>query len=116
MGRREEREKDRERNRKTGKQRETSRHTHARTHAQHTQINRKRASRREGVRWGRERRKEAGKPREKWEEDKGGREGEECWEGSRKAGGVKRLSQSGRGDSCEAEAWQAARRRRRRRL
>ena len=54
------RDRDRERNRKTGKQRETSRHTHARTHAQHTQINRKRASCREGVRWGRERRKENG--------------------------------------------------------
>ena len=49
------------------------------------------------MRWGRGRRKEAGKPREKREEDKGGREGEECWEGSRKAGGVKRLSQSWRG-------------------
>ena len=68
------------------------------------------------MRWGRERRKEAGKPREKSEEDKGGREREECWEGSRKAGGVKRRSQSGRGGSCEAEAWQAALRRRRRRL
>lgn len=113
---RRERKTERETERQGNRERPADTHMHARTHAQHTQINRKRASRREGVRWGRERRKEAGKPREKWEEDKGGREGEECWEGSRKAGGVKRLSQSGRGDSCEAEAWQAARRRRRRRL
>ena len=109
---------ERERQREKQKDRETERdqQTHTCTHARTAHTNQQRASRREGVRWGRERRKEAGKPREKWEEDKGGREGEECWEGRRKAGGVKRLSQSGRGDSCEAEAWQAAPRRRRRRL
>ena len=49
---RRERKTDRETERQGNRERPADTHMHARTHAQHTQINRKRASRREGVRWG----------------------------------------------------------------